>query len=265
MDRMESVELLREKAGVSYEEAKKALEESGWDILDAIIMLERQGKLSGKENKQAEQMVEEEKVSEEKASVGKAFEEKASEERTFEEKASEEKEDDQNLAQEIRIIQEEKIQEEERQPEEFLEEEAQLEEIQPEEIREEVNQPEEIQEAESRQEESQQEKSEQKDMKQGKVNRFFRRAIRSLKHSSFQATRDGKVIVTIPALLFAILFILGFEVVVPVMLIALFFRVRYQFTGDCERANEFLDKASDVVDDVKEQFTQEEVSYQTQE
>ena len=249
MDRMESVELLREKAGVSYEEAKKALEESGWDILDGIIFLERQGKLAGKEDKQAEQMVEEEKVSEEKASVEKAFEEKA----------SDEKEDDQNLAQEIR-----EIQEEETLPEEILEEETQQEEIQEEEILLEENQPE-IQEAESQQEESRQEESEKKDMKQGKINRFFRRAIRSLKHSSFQAARDGKVIVTIPALLFAILFILGFEVVVPVMLIALFFRVRYQFTGDCEKANEFLDKASDVVDDVKEQFTQEEVSYQAQE
>lgn len=41
---LEDVECLREKANVSYEEAKAALERSGGDLLDALIDLERQGK-----------------------------------------------------------------------------------------------------------------------------------------------------------------------------------------------------------------------------
>jgi len=45
MDRIEMVERLREKAGVSYEEAKAALEASDWDLLDAVVMLEKQGKV----------------------------------------------------------------------------------------------------------------------------------------------------------------------------------------------------------------------------
>lgn len=45
MDNFEKVEKLRERAGVSYEEAKEALEKSGWDILDAMIYLERNGKV----------------------------------------------------------------------------------------------------------------------------------------------------------------------------------------------------------------------------
>lgn len=47
MDQLEKVEKLREKTGVTYEEAKAALEASGWDMLDAIVYLENQGKIKG--------------------------------------------------------------------------------------------------------------------------------------------------------------------------------------------------------------------------
>lgn len=46
MTNLEMVEALREKAGVSYEEAKNALEQSNWDMLDAILLLEREGKVN---------------------------------------------------------------------------------------------------------------------------------------------------------------------------------------------------------------------------
>jgi len=45
MDRIAMVEKLREKAGVSYEEAKATLEKSDWDLLDAIVLLEQEGKV----------------------------------------------------------------------------------------------------------------------------------------------------------------------------------------------------------------------------
>jgi len=45
MDRIEMVDKLREKAGVSYEEAKAALEKNDWDLLDAIVSLEQEGKV----------------------------------------------------------------------------------------------------------------------------------------------------------------------------------------------------------------------------
>ena len=44
MDNMEKVEKLRERANVTYEEAKQALEENNWDLLDAMVSLEKQGK-----------------------------------------------------------------------------------------------------------------------------------------------------------------------------------------------------------------------------
>ena len=44
MEDLNLIEKLKHKAHVSYEDAKDALENSEWDILDAIIYLERQGK-----------------------------------------------------------------------------------------------------------------------------------------------------------------------------------------------------------------------------
>ena len=45
MDHFEMVEKLRTKANVSYEEAKAALEASDWDMLDALVLLESEGKV----------------------------------------------------------------------------------------------------------------------------------------------------------------------------------------------------------------------------
>ncbi|MDR0839752.1 MAG: ubiquitin [Oscillospiraceae bacterium] len=44
MTTLEQVEKLRERADVSFEEAKAALEAADGDLLDAIILLEKQGK-----------------------------------------------------------------------------------------------------------------------------------------------------------------------------------------------------------------------------
>ncbi len=50
MDNFEKVEKLREHANVSYEEAKTALENSEWDILDAMIYLEKEGKIKAEKS-----------------------------------------------------------------------------------------------------------------------------------------------------------------------------------------------------------------------
>jgi len=44
MTELEKVEKLRERANVTYEEAKDALDKAGGDLLDALIYLERQGR-----------------------------------------------------------------------------------------------------------------------------------------------------------------------------------------------------------------------------
>ena len=47
MERYEMAELLSKKAGVTLEEARQALEENSWDMLDAMIALERAHKTEG--------------------------------------------------------------------------------------------------------------------------------------------------------------------------------------------------------------------------
>ena len=44
MDKFEMIEKLSAKANVTFDEAREALEQSDWDILDAMILLEKQGK-----------------------------------------------------------------------------------------------------------------------------------------------------------------------------------------------------------------------------
>lgn len=63
MTNFEMVEKLCEKANVTYEEAKAALEAADWDLLDAIVYLEQEGKVkksSSHHSTQAEPAEEEE-------------------------------------------------------------------------------------------------------------------------------------------------------------------------------------------------------------
>ena len=50
MNDFEKTEKLVEKAGVSYTDAKRALDEANGDILDAMIILEKEGKVQSPEN-----------------------------------------------------------------------------------------------------------------------------------------------------------------------------------------------------------------------
>ncbi|MBR3158920.1 MAG: DUF4342 domain-containing protein [Atopobiaceae bacterium] len=44
MEKLDKVEIVRQKTGVTYEEARSALEQTDYDVLDAIVLLEQQGK-----------------------------------------------------------------------------------------------------------------------------------------------------------------------------------------------------------------------------
>lgn len=49
MEREEMIEMLKNKANVSKEEAEEVLEKLNWDLLDSIIYLERKGKVENNE------------------------------------------------------------------------------------------------------------------------------------------------------------------------------------------------------------------------
>lgn len=56
MERLEMVEKLKAKAGISYEEARNVLEESNWDLLNAMIILENRGNFQQTEQKEEKPM-----------------------------------------------------------------------------------------------------------------------------------------------------------------------------------------------------------------
>ena len=58
MDFMDKVERLREKADISYEEAKTVLTETDGDLLEAMILLEKQGRLDPPRAEEAPRLTE---------------------------------------------------------------------------------------------------------------------------------------------------------------------------------------------------------------
>ncbi|MBE6041119.1 MAG: DUF4342 domain-containing protein [Clostridiales bacterium] len=58
MENYQKIEQIVNKSGCSYEEAKAALEGCGWDMIDAIISLEREGKVKKEAAEQAAETAE---------------------------------------------------------------------------------------------------------------------------------------------------------------------------------------------------------------
>ena len=175
MEMIEKVERLREKANVSYEEAKAALEQTGGELLDAIVLLERQGKVKEPAHS------------------------------TFSTEYEEQKE--------------------------YIK------------VRDKV------------------EEQENSAPSMGRtIGRLFRGLIRFIKQTTFIVTKGEDTVFTMPTLIFALLLFFFWEVLAPVMVIALFFGVRYSFEGEeeAEKANSILHKAGDFAQDVKSEFTKNE-------
>ena len=175
MEMIEKVERLREKANVSYEEAKAALEQTGGELLDAIVLLERQGKVKEPAHS------------------------------TFSTEYEEQKE--------------------------YIK------------VRDKV------------------EEQENSAPSMGRtIGRAFRGLIRFIKQTTFIVTKGEDTVFTMPTLIFVLLLFFFWEVLAPVMVIALFFGVRYSFEGEeeAEKANSILHKAGDFAQDVKSEFTKNE-------
>ena len=175
MEMIEKVERLREKANVSYEEAKAALEQTGGELLDAIVLLERQGKVKEPAHSNFSTEYEEQK--------------------------------------------------------EYIK------------VRDKV------------------EEQENSAPSMGRtIGRLFRGLIRFIKQTTFIVTKGEDTVFTMPTLVFALLLFFFWEVLAPVMVIALFFGVRYSFEGEeeAEKANSILHKAGDFAQDVKSEFTKNE-------
>ncbi len=166
MDHMEMVEKLRKSANVTFEEARDALERANWDLLDAMIELERQGKIK----------------------PGARYD-----------TGSDEKE--------TRTVY--------------------------------VN----------------------RESDWDKFRKSFKDVCRKLCKNDLQATRDGQQLLRLPILIALLLLCVAFWVLLPLMLVSLFFGWRYSFCGpdfQNSKINEAMGKATDAAEDIKKTLTEEE-------
>ena len=69
-------------------------------------------------------------------------------------------------------------------------------------------------------------------------------------------TKGEDVVFQMHTILFALLLFFFWEILAPVMIIALFFGIRYSFEGEeeAEKANSILNKAGDFAQDVRSEF-----------
>lgn len=169
------VEKLVEKTGLSYTEAKSALERADWDILEAMINLETQGKIRPGQTA-------------EYTTQGRAQEESSY---TQKEKA----------------------------------------------------------------------KKETYDESYKKNTRSFGEWIRLLfdkgNSNSLELYKNGKRMLSMPITAFLIFLLVGFWVVIPLMIVGLFFDFKYRFAGPDlgkENINEAMGKANDVAESIKNEF-----------
>ena len=174
MELLEKVEKIREKTGVSYEDAKKALEEAGGDILDAIVLLENQGKIKGPARQTYSTKQEEPCISLQEAA--KVYE---------------------------------------------------------------------------------------KTPKESTMRKFIRWCGEMIKkgcENFFIVSKNGEEIITVPVLLLVVLLLFAFWIVVPLLVIGLFFGFRYAFKGAITRAvdvNMACDKAAEAAENVKQEFSRD--------
>ena len=170
MESFEKVEKLRQRANVSYEEAKAALEASGWDLLDAMIYLEKEGKTVKSAN---EKYVPSIVVGEDESSNGNAG------------------------------------------------------------------------------------NHDKKSVDGEKFKEFCKSSWKKGNENFFVVTHKNDTIIKIPVWAMILILIFTFHIALPVMLVSLFFGVRYAFKGeaDFEAVNKAMDKAGEYADSVKEELT----------
>lgn len=179
MATLEQVEKLREKADVSFEDAKNALDACGDDLLEALIYLEKLGKV--------------------KPPVGGGY---YSSERTTNTEHTDTGET---------------TKEKENHGESFT------------------------------------------DMMR-RFGRFCARIISKGNNNYFEAEKNGKIVISFPVTALVILVVFLFWIIVPLVIIGLFFGFRYHFRGSelgKESVNRVMDNASNTAEDIKRSFNSE--------
>lgn len=91
--------------------------------------------------------------------------------------------------------------------------------------------------------------------------RMVRKVFRMTLDNDFCIVRFGRKVLCVPVLVLIVLLIFCFWIVLPALLIALFFGCRYRFEGrelGKESVNRAMDKLGDLADDIKEKLDGDE-------
>lgn len=209
MDHLEMVEMLRDRANVSYEEAKAVLEETNWELLDAIAAMEKAGKTESPVPQNSnpgfelqEQIVDANETAQETPAEEHLVEEHMAEEQQVEEKHTEEQSVKEQQA-EILI------------------------------------------------EEKQSRKTRKHTFGKG-IRHFFGVCC----DNALNITHKGKTIFQLPLIAAIIILLFTWKFMLPVVIISLFFGVRYTFSGkdELQEANHFMNTASSVAENIREGF-----------
>ncbi len=171
MEQLEKVEKLRQRANVTYEEAKQALEACGWDLLDAMVYLEKQGK-----------------VKEPSQSTYSTSYEEQSQYISVKEKVENQKNPGDGAGE--------------------------------------------------------------------KLKRLLKKAWQKSRDNYFCVRHKEEEIIRVPVWTFVIALLFLWEILVIIMIVALFFDCHYYFAGkdDCDKINHVMEKANDLADKVKDEY-----------
>ena len=227
MDRFEMTDKLSQKANVSYEEAKAALEASNWDLLDAMILLENKkaGRWADGENNTANVENNADEVNVESDMYDSDDENDYADEEVEEEApaGTEEKHENDNTNKTHSNCCEDKAKHTNKSANTYG--------------------------------------TKEKKDKENTINLtiqsvidFFARLVAKGNRNYLEVSRKGEKLISIPLTLLVILVLL-FAITVPLFIISLFLGCRYRFVGEdigASGANKVLDVASDKAEQLKE-------------
>ena len=99
--------------------------------------------------------------------------------------------------------------------------------------------------------------------KRSKFMNWVKDILRKANRNSFEISKDGKIILTVPVLVFVIVLLFAFHIVIPLMIIGLFFSIKYHFSGPDVHSvdvdiNAAMDSASRTAENLKNEFTSKE-------
>ena len=178
MSKLEKAQIVHDKTGASFEESREALEACDYDVLDAIVWLERRGKAQAQTTSYTTTVTEEDITATEMSQAQSDYERATK---------------DSGFTKALNSILD-----------------------------------------------------------------FIKRALRKSIDVSFVAERKGEQVLSMPVLLLVLLLIFAFWIVLPLLIVGLFFNFRYHFDGIGSvtvNINDVMDKASNGAESLKRDVT----------